>query len=173
MRKKEHDSLSSRVPSGPSFLGTWSKRVNAWCEMGLFATLTAMIVVTCLQIVFRIWFKALTWSEELTCFLLVAASFLGTAVAFERGSHIAVTFLIDLLPKSLKRYCMLAVLAVGGLFFAVVSWYGVVLCLQERGQTATAIAVSMSWIYLIFPVSGITVILHLIAQAEAILKEGA
>lgn len=153
-----------------SFLKHWSDRVNTYCEMALFASMAAMTVVTILQIVFRMWFRALTWSEELTCFLLVVASFLGTAIAFKRGAHIAVTFLIDILPKPLKKLCMFGVACVGIVFFAVLSWYGVVLCWQERSQTATAIAISMSWIYLIFPVSGLIVILHLAAQVEELLE---
>ncbi|GHS93175.1 hypothetical protein AGMMS50276_02870 [Synergistales bacterium] len=147
-----------------------SDRVNGFCEAALFVTIVAMTVVTILQIVFRIWFRALTWSEELTCFLLVAASFLGTAVAFKRGAHIAVTFLADAVPKPLAKLLLIAVACVGVAFFAVVSWYGAVLSYQERAQTATAIAISMGWIYLIFPVSGIIVILHLLSRIEELLK---
>lgn len=152
----------------------WSDRINHYCEMGLFVTMVGMTVVTILQIIFRLWFRALTWSEELTCFLLVIASFLGTAIAFKRGAHIAVTFLLDIMPKPLRKLCMAGISFVGIAFFAAVSWYGGVLCWQERAQTATAIAISMSWIYLIFPLSGVIIIFHLAAQVEEIFhsKEG-
>jgi TRAP-type C4-dicarboxylate transport system permease small subunit len=152
------------------FLKPWSDRVNNYCELSLFVTIVAMTVVTILQIVCRLWFKALTWSEELTCFLLVVASFLGTAVAFKRGAHIAVTFLIDAMPKPLVKLCLIIIACVGVAYFAVVSWYGAVLSYQERGQTATAIAISMGWVYLIFPVSGLVVILHLLSRVEELLR---
>ncbi|MDR1731392.1 MAG: TRAP transporter small permease [Synergistaceae bacterium] len=165
--------MEERRETAPaSFLKTWSDRVNTCCEMLLFVTLIAMTVVTMLQIVFRLWFRALTWSEELTCFLLVAASFLGTAVAFKRGAHIAVGFLLNLLPKPLMKLCMIGIACVGTAFFAVVAWYGAVLCWQERAQTATAITISMGWIYLIFPLTGLIVILHLAARIEELLRGG-
>ncbi len=156
-----------------SFLKYWSERINMYCERVLFISIAAMTVVTLMQIVFRIGFKALTWSEELTCFLLVAASFLGTAIAFKRGAHIAVSFLLGIMPKPLKKVSKVCIEIVGITFFATVSWYGAILCWQERTQTATAIAVSMSWIYLIFPLTGLIVILHLLANLEEILKESA
>jgi TRAP-type C4-dicarboxylate transport system permease small subunit len=152
------------------FLKPWSDRVNSYCEMALFVSIVAMTVVTIMQIVCRMWFRALTWSEELTCFLLVVASFLGTAIAFKRGAHIAVTFLIDAMPKPLAKLCLIVIACVGVVFFAVVSWYGAVLSYHERAQTATAIAISMGWIYLIFPVSGLIVILHLLSRIEELLR---
>ena len=97
------------LPKQRSFLGVLSDRVNTACEAGLFATLTLMTVVTILQILCRMWFRALTWSEELTCFLLVLASFLGTAVAFKRGAHLAVSFLLDALPRQLRKVILLGV----------------------------------------------------------------
>ncbi|MDR3265834.1 MAG: TRAP transporter small permease [Synergistaceae bacterium] len=162
-----------RNAAGALLLKPWSDRVNVCCEMALFVTIVAMTLVTMLQIVFRMWFRALIWSEELTCFLLVVASFLGTAVAFKRGAHIAVTFLVDAMPKRLGRFCLIGIACVGMAFFAVVTWYGVVLCWQERAQTATAIAISMSWIYLIFPLSGLIVILHLAARVEELISGAA
>ena len=159
-----------RLGTQEGFLQSLSRRVNALCEMGLFVTMVLMTIVTLLQIVFRLWFRALTWSEELTCFLLVAASFLGTAVAFKRGAHIAVTFVLNALPASLKKLTLLAIDVVGILFFAVLAFYGGVLCVQESGQMATAIAISMSWIYLIFPVTGVISILHLIAHCESVVR---
>ncbi len=154
----------------PSFLRRLSDRLNAACEVALFVTMVLMTIVTLLQIVFRIGFTALTWSEELTCFLLVAASFLGTAVAFKRGSHIAVTFLLNAMPAPLKRLSLLLIDGVGIAFFAVLTIYGAELCRQEASQMATALSVSMSWVYLIFPVTGAIVVLHLIAHGESVLR---
>lgn len=153
-----------------SSLRRWSDRANTVCEIALFVTMVLMTIVTLLQIVFRLWFKALTWSEELTCFLLVAASFLGTAIAFKRGSHIAVTFLMGAMPVPLKRLTLLLIDGVGIAFFAVLTGYGAELCRQEASQMATALSISMSWVYLIFPVTGVVVLLHLIAHGESVLR---
>jgi TRAP-type C4-dicarboxylate transport system permease small subunit len=155
-----------------SRLGLLSEGVNVLCEVGLFATLTLMTAVTILQIVCRIWFKALTWSEEATCFLLVFASFLGTTVAFKRGSNIAVNFLLDALPKPVRKIAMLAIELAGIVFFGVTAWYGAVLCVSERMQMASSMPISMAWMYAVFPLIGAIAILHLAAHAENLLKYG-
>jgi TRAP-type C4-dicarboxylate transport system permease small subunit len=162
----------ARVESGRSFLWRLSEGVNSVCEAGLFATLALMTAVTVLQIVCRIWFKALTWSEEATCFLLVFASFLGTTVAFKRGANIAVSFMLDALPKPVRKAAMLAIELTGIVFFAATGWYGAVLCAAERMQTASSMPISMAWMYLVFPLSGAVTILHLAVHVENLLKYG-
>jgi TRAP-type C4-dicarboxylate transport system permease small subunit len=160
------------VESRRSFLGRLSDGVNGVCEMGLFATLTLMTVMTILQIVCRIWFKALTWSEEVTCFLLVFASFLGTTVAFKRGSNIAVNFMLDVLPKPARKIVMIAIELTGIVFFGAMAWYGAVLCIEERMQMASSMPISMAWMYLVFPFTGVVAILHLAVHVENLLKYG-
>ena len=155
-----------------SFLGCLSDGVNSACEMALFAALTLMTAVTILQIACRIWFKALTWSEEATCFLLVFASFLGTTVAFRRGANIAVTFLLDALPKSVKKIVLIAIELTGIAFFAAAGWYGAALCVSERMQTASSMPISMAWMYIVFPLTGAVTILHLTVNVENLLKYG-
>jgi TRAP-type C4-dicarboxylate transport system permease small subunit len=155
-----------------SFLGRLSDGVNSVCEVGLFATLTLMTAVTILQIACRLWFKALTWSEEATCFLLVFASFLGTTVAFRRGANIAVNFVLDALPRSVKKTALIAIELVGIAFFAATGWYGAVLCVSERMQTASSMPISMAWMYLVFPLTGAVTILHLAVHVENLLKYG-
>ena len=79
-------------------LQVFSDKVNRASEVLLFLLMLLMIGVTTAQVFFRFFFEALTWSEELSCFLLVLASLLAAAVAFKRGTHIAVTFLTQKLP---------------------------------------------------------------------------
>jgi TRAP-type C4-dicarboxylate transport system permease small subunit len=147
-----------------------SDKINSLCEVVLFAILALMTFFTILQIVCRIWFKALTWSEEVTCFLLVFASFFGICVAFKRGANITVNFLRDALPPGPRRFLLMAIEAVGMAFFAATGWFGGVLCLSERFQTASSLPISMSWIYLVFPISSVIAILHLASRLEELIR---
>ena len=155
-----------------TFLGKLSDSVNTACEAGLFATLALMTVVTILQIVCRMWFRALTWSEELTSFLLVFATFLGSAVAFKRGAHLAVGFLLDVLPSPVKKVALLAIEVLGIAFFAVVAWYGAMFAIQERMQMASSMPISMGWLYMVFPLTGAVTILHLTERVESLIRYG-
>ena len=147
-----------------------SDSVNRVSEIVLFGMMVAMIAVTTLQIVCRIFFEALIWSEELTTYLLVAASLLGAAVAFKRGSHIAVTFAAHKLPAPLRKGAAFSVQAVGIVFFAVVAFYGADLMSSEAQQTTPAMGISMTWIYLMYPLIGGIILLHLLAGLAGTLR---
>ncbi|MEA4953425.1 hypothetical protein SDC9_46065 [bioreactor metagenome] len=140
-----------------------SDAVNTVSEVVLFGMILAMIAVTTLQIVCRIFFDALIWSEELTTYLLVASSLLGAAVGFKRGSHIAVTFLVNKLPETPRKAVSVFVQCLGVFFFAVVAYYGADLMKSEAMQTTPAMGISMTWIYVMYPVIGGIILLHLLA----------
>jgi TRAP-type C4-dicarboxylate transport system permease small subunit len=156
--------------SGISTLAKVSNGINSVCEAALFATIVLMTCVTILQIVCRIWLKALTWSEELTCFLLVFASFFGMCVAFRRGANISVNFLRDNIPIKARRYALITIECVGIAFFVITGWYGGVLCLSERTQMASSMPISISWMYLVFPTTSAITIIHLCARIDELFR---
>jgi len=156
----------------PSLLLAWSDRINAWCEKALFVLMLAMIFFTTLQVITRVFFTALSWSEEITCFLLVYASLVGAAVAFKRGSHIAVTFIVEYLPAGVQKALALLVHLLGISFFGVIALYGILLMKSESQQTSPAMMIPMIWVYLIFPVLGGIIILHLFAGLRQTMKRG-
>ena len=141
-------------------LHSLSDRINTITEAALFITIVAMVVVTLLQVVFRFFFEALSWSEELSCFLLVLASLLGAAVAFKRGSHIAVRFILDKLPPVAQKALQTIISLLGIGFFLVVAYYGAVLMGSEASQSSPALSLSMKWVYLMYPVTSGVIILH-------------
>ena len=165
---------SGRQPEGASrpLLQVLSDSVNVWSERALFVLMLLMIGVTTAQVVFRFFFQALTWSEELSCFLLVLASLLGAAVAFKRGSHIAVTFVTQKLSGGMRKSLAVLVNLLGILFFGIVVFYGGLLMKTEAGQTTPAMMISMAWVYAIYPVLGAVVILHLVAGLGEIFGGG-
>ena len=159
----ERNSSDARGETKRSPLLQLSDAVNTVSEVVLFGMILAMIAVTTLQIVCRIFFDALIWSEELTTYLLVASSLLGAAVGFKRGSHIAVTFLVNKLPEFLRKAVSFFVQCLGVFFFAVVAFYGAELMKSEAMQTTPAMGISMTWVYIMYPVIGGIILLHLIA----------
>lgn len=159
----EQKSTDERGETKRSPLLRLSDAVNTLSEIVLFGMILAMIAVTTLQITCRLFFDALIWSEEFTTYLLVASSLLGAAVGFKRGAHIAVTFVVSKLPEGFRKAVSLLVQCVGVAFFAVVAYYGADLMKSEALQTTPAMGISMTWIYLMYPVIGSVILLHLIA----------
>lgn len=168
--------MSPRTTEGTarvSVLRALSDAANRISEKLLFVLMILMVLVTMAQVIFRFFFTALTWSEELTTFLLVFASLVGTAVAFKKGSHIAVTFLAEKLPSTGKKLLatLVNLLALG--FFGIVTVYGVQLMRSEASQLTPAMQISMVWIYLMYPVVGVIIILHLADNLTTIWKKEA
>ena len=153
-------------------LVSFSTGVNKVCEVILFVLMLAMIVTTTAQVLCRMFTQALTWSEELTRFLLVTVSLVGAAVAFYRGSHIAVTFLVEKLPGALRAVLFLVMQLAGVCFFVILARYGWVLMEQEASQMTPALGLSMKLLYGQFPVFSAVVILHLLAGIELYLRGG-
>ncbi len=155
-------SSSDRKGAAAPFLHGLSDVLNAWSERALFVLMLAMVAVTSAQVFFRFFFEALSWSEELSCFLLVLGSLVGSAVAFKRGSHIAVTFLADKISPGARRVLATVVYLLGFAFFAIVAVYGAILMGSEAGQLTPALQISMKWVYLMYPVMGTITAIHLL-----------
>jgi TRAP-type transport system small permease protein len=168
----EMESGEGRKTASPPLLLAWSDWINGWSEKALFGLMVAMIFFTTIQVIFRVFLTALSWSEEITCFLLVYASLVGAGVAFKRGSHIAVTFVVQRLPAGSQKALAVLVHLLGIVFFVVIAFYGFLLMKAESHQTSPALMIPMVWVYMIFPVLGGVIILHLLAGIGQTLKKG-
>ena len=58
----------------------------------------AMVIITTAQIICRVWFTALSWSEEVTRLLLIWATFLGATCVYRRSGNIAITAVQTMFP---------------------------------------------------------------------------
>jgi TRAP-type C4-dicarboxylate transport system permease small subunit len=75
------------------------------------------------------------WPEPIAILLMMLFTFIGAAAAYRAGGHIAVTMLVDVLPRGVQR--SLAWL-VHGLMLAVCGFvviYGAQLCFSTMGQS--------------------------------------
>ncbi len=141
-----------------------SDTINAITEYIVFAMMVAMTVVIILQIIFRFFFTALSWSEEVARFLLVWSSLLAAAIGFKRGSHITVTFLVTRFPEKIKKTLGVIAYIFEAIFFFIVIIFGITLMKVQSSQTSAALLISMSYIYAIYPIGGSIILLHLIAH---------
>lgn len=104
-----------------------------WLLVTLVGALMALMTV---QVVMRYGFNAsLLWAEEVCRYMLIWLSFLGVALAFERGEVASLTFLSEALPRvpalMLGILCAALSLALCGLL----AWYGWIYA--ERAGNAT------------------------------------
>ena len=138
-------------------LSNWLDRVSG--VSSLFC-LVAMVLLTGLQIICRMYFTALPWSEELARYLLVLSTFLGAGCVYKRAGHISVTALRALCPPALHRALALLSHALCAAFFFASAYYGVKYMGLQARQVSAAMRIPMSWIYLAIPVGCGIMALH-------------
>ena len=135
----------------------WLDRIGAGAS---FVMLAAMVIITGLQIVSRVFFTALSWSEEVARYLLVWSTFIGASCVYKHAGHISVTFVQGLLPGVGKRILEILVHLICGAFFAVLVYYGVIYAGKQGGQLSPAIRIPMSYMYAAIPAGGILLLWH-------------
>lgn len=145
-----------------------SDALDKLCSMLIVLMLGAMVVITGLQIVCRTWFTALSWSDEVTRYLLIWSTFLGSTVVYRHNGHISVTLLHDAVSPRAARILRVLVHVICFVLFAVLLYYSTRYCVNLK-KTATAMPIKMKYIYMCIPISMAISMVHaaLMAAEEA------
>ena len=101
-------------------------RVTIRIEEAIAAAAMALIcVITFANVVVRYFTNAsFAFTEEISVFLLVVLTLVGSAAAFARDRIIRVDFFVLRLPRTARLMLDLAGMALSALLFAMVAWYG-------------------------------------------------
>ncbi len=134
--------------------------------------LAAMVLLAGLQIVCRIWFTALAWSEELTRYLMVWATFLGASCVYRRSGHINVTVVQALFPEPCQKMMRLCCHLLCGAFCLTAALYGIDYMGMQSRQLSAALRIPMSWVYLAIPVGCGLIVLHVLDSIINMLQWG-
>ncbi|WP_436857377.1 TRAP transporter small permease [Citrobacter tructae] len=71
-----------------------------------------------------------SWPEPIAIICMVTFTFIGAAVGYRAGSHIAVNMLTDRLPVMLKTLCARLVDLLMMLISLIMFWYSYLLCIE-------------------------------------------
>lgn len=126
--------------------------LDALLQPVVFAGMAALIGVITLQIVSRVLFTAVGWTEEVARFLLVWITFLAGTLAFQRGRHIAVTFVVDALPGRLRQIARIAALLIVLAFMITLIVIGYRYMQVQSFQKSASLRLSMTYVYAVMPI---------------------
>ena len=132
-----------------------SDALDRVCSVLIVVMLGLMVVITTAQIVCRTFFTSLSWSDEVTRYLLIWSTFLGATCVYRHGGNIAITFIQDMVPKKLGSVMRIAVHAI----CCALKYCG------KLVKTATALPIQMKYIYLCIPISMGVLMLHALVMA--------
>ncbi|WP_447894554.1 TRAP transporter small permease [Vreelandella sp. GE22] len=165
-------SLTSSLNAAVSLLRTIERGLDAVLKPVVFAGMAALIGVITLQIVSRVLFTAVGWTEEVARFLLIWITFLAGTLAFQRGHHIAVTFAVDALPARLRQAArFLAVLAVIAFMITLIV-IGYRYMQVQSFQKSASLRLPMSYVYAIMPISAASMAWYALVDLFEIALEG-
>ncbi len=131
---------------------TFSRWLDSLCGIVCVACLFAMVALSGAQILWRLCFSALSWSEELTRYLMVWATFLGAGCVYRRMGHIGVTLLQNAVPEKWRTAMQIASHLLCGAFFLLAVDCGIEYMGMQSRQLSAALRIPMSWVYLAIPV---------------------
>ena len=95
-----------------------------WADAIVFVVFWALFAVVFLQFWTRyVLNDSLGWTEEIARYLLIAVTFIGSATAMRKGSHIAVEALLVFLPERARHWTLVTVDGVVALFTGAMAWY--------------------------------------------------
>lgn len=148
------------------------RRLNAGLERTALAFVVAALGVMCVVVFAQVFGRyvvhySLPWSEELSRFLMVWVSMLGSAVAARRRMHVGFDALVARLPAPARKVARAAAIVVAAAVFAATAWFGFRLASFNMAQTSAAMGIPMGYPYLAVPVGSLLLVLFL---AEELLE---
>ncbi|HHD7238285.1 TPA: TRAP transporter small permease [Enterobacter cloacae] len=106
-----------------------------------------------------------SWPEPIAIICMVTFTFIGAAVSYRAGSHIAVNMLIDRLPDMLKTACARVVDLLMLLISLIMFWYSYWLCVELWEQPVAEFPILTSGeSYLPLPIGSAVLILFVIER---------
>jgi len=157
--------------AGSNVIKKASDNLNKICTVLSVGLLGAMVVITFVQIICRVFFTALSWSEELARYLLVWSTFIGAGCVYKVGGHISVEVLQNLFPPTVRKLIRILVHVLCGILFAIAVVYGIKYMGMQGTQKSAALHIHMKYMYAAVPVGCGIMLIHAIGLITDILGE--
>ena len=135
-------------------MSRWYEAIEDWVS-GILTLAGLMVIV--LGVFLRYVLKApVTWTDEISRFLIIWGVLIGTSAALRDNRHIQVEFLYDIAPPWMKRFIDIFANAFGFMFCVYLVYYGSILIHQRfvSGQVTMSLGIPLWMIYLIIPLFG-------------------
>ena len=135
---------------------------------------TYMAVVTVLVIIsvfFRFIGKALSWSEELSRWLLIGIAYIGASCALKRKGLIGITGVVMKLPYKPRTivYVLGNIITLVLLYYMI--RYGFEVAIDGISQTGAVILVPMIYVKMNLPLGALIMLVHILSQSLDLLSE--
>ncbi len=152
------------------------RRIHRALDLAVLSLAVPMTVVMLGCVVWQVIGRYLlgvttSYTDEMARFLFIWVSLLGAAYVLGKRGHIAITGLIDMTPRGIRRGFDLLIAALVILFSIVVLTVGGWLLVERNlrlGQVSPAMLMPVAYLYAIIPVSGVLSAIYAVLVAAEI-----
>ncbi|OQB48206.1 MAG: Sialic acid TRAP transporter permease protein SiaT [Firmicutes bacterium ADurb.Bin153] len=115
--------------------------------VNICAVALALMVMVCLVAIFYRYIlgNALSWTEELTRYLMIFVGMFGTSLALLRDEHVGFNTIVNKMPEKLKRVANVVSYVLIGTLASVIAYEGFKWTLNSGMATAQILPIKM-WI---------------------------
>ena len=139
-----------------------SDGLNKICIIISVVLLGGMVVVTSAQIICRVFFTALSWSEELARYLLIWSTFIGAGCVYKSKGHISIDIVQNLFKHNRKKVLKIIVQLLCIILFIIAIVYGFRYMILMGSQKSAALLIPMKYMYLAIPIGCSIMCIHAI-----------
>ncbi|MEW9672612.1 TRAP transporter small permease [Ammoniphilus sp. 3BR4] len=133
-----------------------------WLEILTGMSLAIVVLATFTQVLFRFVFKIpAPWTEEVTRIAFAYMVFLGAVLGAKHNLHLSVDILGNA-PAKLRKIVLSIGYFASILFISIFSYYGLLHSINSKVQTTPTMEISLFYIYLILPFSGVLMAYYLV-----------
>lgn len=137
-------------------------------ELVIMVLMVFLVVVVVASVIFRyVLYSPLSWSEEVSRYVMIWLGFLSASLAVRERLHVGVEFFVESSPAPIAAW-MRRIAKVGvGAFLLIVGGYGLYLVGNLWDQWSPVLQVRMTWPYLAIPVGSVLMLIQLITPRPA------
>jgi TRAP-type C4-dicarboxylate transport system permease small subunit len=143
-------------------------RANRWA---LIVILAAMAIMVFANVALRFTTDhSILWVEEVSRYLMIWLTFLGSGLVLRYGAHIGIDTLQERFPGAAPavRAIIFAMLLA---FFVAMVWLGVRYSILTWGQTTPVLEIPIGAVYLAMPIGFALMIVHLLLMAAPWIRQ--
>jgi TRAP-type transport system small permease protein len=143
-------------------------RLNRWAVIAILAAMALMVFA---NVVLRFFTDhSILWVEEVSRYLMIWLTFLGSGIVLRYGAHIGIDTLQERFPRQapfVRAVVFVLLLA----FFAAMVWLGLRYAILTWGQTTPVMQIPIGAVYLAMPVGFALMIVHLVLMAAPYVRQ--
>ncbi len=146
------------------FIHRASEILNRFISLLCLVFMSGMTFVVLLGVLFRYVLRMpLSWTEELSRYMMIWAASLAVSIGIQEKSHVGLTFLFDLAKSRVLKILLDTVIFIATLgFLAIMIYYSIQMVAEAKTQISQGLGISMVLPTLAIPVSMVVALIQLI-----------